>query len=316
MRQTVAIVGAGIAGLASAVSLERQGFQCLVLERSETRREGGTAIALWKNAWRALDYLGVGDELRNGNHPELDSVELCAAEGGILKRFSFDECNGGPHEFRGVYRGELLRALESKLEQTEIRYGVGVERVTTTETETGGVVLRTEGGEEMRCLAAVGSNGASSGLCGLPPTNYAGYRAIRGVANFEGEMPLPSSTVRQVLGRGMRAGMYPISDREVYWFVCFNGAEGDGPPMERALEAFRSWGHGVREVIEATAVEDMVASSIRDRWQSPLAPVGRGNLTLAGDALHPMVRPTPLRRPSSTQPDTQHPQPPPKPLSQ
>ncbi|WZN63626.1 monooxygenase [Chloropicon roscoffensis] len=289
LRQTVAIVGAGIAGLASAVSLERQGFQCLVLERSETRREGGTAIALWKNAWRALDYLGVGDELRNGNHPELDSVELCAAEGGILKRFSFDECNGGPHEFRGVFRGELLRALESKLEQTEIRYGVGVERVTTTETGTGGVVLRTEGGEEMRCLAAVGSNGASSGLCGLPPTNYAGYRAIRGVANFEGEMPLPSSTVRQVLGRGMRAGMYPISDREVYWFVCFNGAEGDGPPMERALEAFRSWGHGVREVIEATAVEDMVASSIRDRWQSPLAPVGRGNLTLAGDALHPMT---------------------------
>ena len=310
MRQTVAIVGAGIAGLASAVSLERQGFRCLVLERSETRREGGTAIALWKNAWRALDYLGVGDELRNGNHPELDSVELCAAEGGILKRFSFDECNGGPHEFRGVYRAELLRALESKLEQTEIRYGVGVERVTTTETETGGVVLRTESGEEMRCLAAVGSNGASSGLCGLPPTNYAGYRAIRGVANFEGEMPLPSSTVRQVLGRGMRAGMYPISDREVYWFVCFNGAEGDGPPMEGALEAFRSWGHGVREVIEATAVEDMVASSIRDRWQSPLAPVGRGNLTLAGDALHPMVRPTPLRRPSSTQPDTQHPHPP------
>ena len=39
LRQTVAIVGAGIAGLASAVSLERQGYQCLVLERSEDRRE-------------------------------------------------------------------------------------------------------------------------------------------------------------------------------------------------------------------------------------------------------------------------------------
>ena len=177
----------------------------------------------------------MGDELRKWEPTRSWTPwSFVPRRSGVLKRFSFDECNGGPHEFRGVFRKELLRALESKLEQTEIRYGVGVERVTTTETETGGVVLRTESGEEMRCLAAVGSNGASSGLCGLPPTNYAGYRAIRG-SPISREMPLPSSTVRsRCWAVGCAPAYLPISDREVYWFVCFNGAEGDGPPWRSA----------------------------------------------------------------------------------
>ena len=38
----------------------------------------------------------------------------------------------------------------------------------------------------------------------------------RGLATYEkGEMPVPMDTIRQVLGCGVRAGIYPISDTEV-----------------------------------------------------------------------------------------------------
>lgn len=42
----------------------------------------------------------------------------------------------------------------------------------------------------------------------------------RGVAEYDGPLPVASDTVRQILGNGVRAGMYPLSDRSVYWFVA------------------------------------------------------------------------------------------------
>ena len=59
----VVIVGAGIAGLATAVALKRVGVRALVLEKSEGLRATGAALTLQQNAWLALDALGVAHEL-------------------------------------------------------------------------------------------------------------------------------------------------------------------------------------------------------------------------------------------------------------
>ena len=61
--EEVVIVGAGIAGLASAVALKKVGIKALVLERSEGLRGTGTALGLWRNAWLALNELGVSHKL-------------------------------------------------------------------------------------------------------------------------------------------------------------------------------------------------------------------------------------------------------------
>lgn len=58
------IVGAGIGGLAAAIALRRRGWDVTVLERAPVLREVGAGISLWPNAIRALDLLGVGDQVR------------------------------------------------------------------------------------------------------------------------------------------------------------------------------------------------------------------------------------------------------------
>ena len=94
-KEQVVVVGAGIAGLATALSLHRfppkpqtlftinfcimvffffwwiheieifrLGVRSLVLEQSESLRVGGTSLTLFKNGWRVLDAMGVGDLLR------------------------------------------------------------------------------------------------------------------------------------------------------------------------------------------------------------------------------------------------------------
>ena len=43
------------------------------------------------------------------------SIELVRHSGRRLRRFSLGECDGGPHEFRGVRRANLLAALAAQL---------------------------------------------------------------------------------------------------------------------------------------------------------------------------------------------------------
>ncbi|KAL8150942.1 hypothetical protein V2J09_020750 [Rumex salicifolius] len=64
MKADVVIVGAGIAGLSTALGLHRLGVESLVLECWEDLRVTGFGFTAWSNAWKALDILGIGDPLR------------------------------------------------------------------------------------------------------------------------------------------------------------------------------------------------------------------------------------------------------------
>lgn len=69
IEEDVVIVGAGIAGLATALALQRVGVRTLVLERSHTLRAAGAALTLSQNAWIAIDALGIADKLTSVYSP-------------------------------------------------------------------------------------------------------------------------------------------------------------------------------------------------------------------------------------------------------
>ncbi len=62
MRSAV-VVGAGIAGLATAGALARTGWQVTLLERGDRLRGDSAALLLWPNGVRALHSLGLGGGL-------------------------------------------------------------------------------------------------------------------------------------------------------------------------------------------------------------------------------------------------------------
>ncbi|MGH3524462.1 MAG: FAD-dependent oxidoreductase, partial [Mycobacterium sp.] len=63
MAQRIVVVGAGIAGLATAVALHRRGHEVTVVE-ARTDTSTGAGISIWPNALAALDHIGVGDAVR------------------------------------------------------------------------------------------------------------------------------------------------------------------------------------------------------------------------------------------------------------
>src|SRR4051794_26259754 len=65
MNDRALVVGGGIAGLASAIALQRTGREVVVLERAPELRGIGAGISLWPNAVHALNRLGIGDAVES-----------------------------------------------------------------------------------------------------------------------------------------------------------------------------------------------------------------------------------------------------------
>ncbi|KAF3328182.1 zeaxanthin epoxidase [Carex littledalei] len=92
--EEIVIVGAGIAGLATALGLHRKGVKSLVLESSPTLRSTGFALGIWTNAWRALDALEIGNKARE-HHLLVERVTvLSPSSGATLGEIRLEEIEG------------------------------------------------------------------------------------------------------------------------------------------------------------------------------------------------------------------------------
>ncbi|NEC03892.1 FAD-dependent monooxygenase, partial [Streptomyces sp. SID7909] len=64
-KRRAVVIGSGIGGLTAALALHRSGWQVTVLERAGSLEPVGAGIGLAPNAQRALDVVGLGDEIRS-----------------------------------------------------------------------------------------------------------------------------------------------------------------------------------------------------------------------------------------------------------
>lgn len=62
----ILVAGGGIGGLATALALARSGQASIVLEQASRFGEIGAGIQLGPNAFHSFDYLGIGDQAREG----------------------------------------------------------------------------------------------------------------------------------------------------------------------------------------------------------------------------------------------------------
>ncbi|GAB2291916.1 hypothetical protein Dimus_026166 [Dionaea muscipula] len=119
----IVIVGAGIAGLATALGLYRLGLRSLVLESSDQLRVQGAAFNTWTNAWRALDALGVGDSLRQQHLRHQGLIVMSSELGVVTAEIPYtSKGESGEIEARCVKRKVLLETLARDLPAGMIRF--------------------------------------------------------------------------------------------------------------------------------------------------------------------------------------------------
>ncbi|CAM6026147.1 unnamed protein product [Sphagnum balticum] len=268
--ETVVIVGAGLAGLATALALHRVGVRAVVLEQAESLRTEGTSLTLFPNAWRVLDALGVAQELR----PQFINIM-------------------GPHEVRAVERKVLLETLAKPLPTGTIKFAAKVKKICKPRGPKGITEVELENGMIILTKVLVGCDGGNSVVAkwmGFSQPRPVGQVTIRGVSEYRNGHTF-DPVIHQIMGQGTRAGIVPVSQTKVYWFVLFKASPSvpkiisdPDKVKEEALNYMQGWPVDIQECIEMTPLSCFSRGVIWDRWSIPfMTPQQEMNgVTLAG----------------------------------
>nr|WP_040509275.1 FAD-dependent monooxygenase [Gordonia soli] len=276
----VAVVGAGVGGLALAGALRRSGAQVVVLERASEFAPVGSGLSLCGNGFRALDALSLGDRVRavTADAPPPGTAGGRRPDGSWLIRFSSE----ATARIRVVDRTELHTALLDGLADVEIRTGAQVVAADDT-----GVTLADD--ERVGNFdVVVGADGLRSrvraGWPADPGVTYAGYGAWRGITR----RPIPLTAGGETFGSGKRFGIAPLRDGRVYWFAAISTDRDARPDHTVLREAFAGWHAPVGELIDATDA-DAVSYLPIEYLAQPLPSYRQGTRVLLGDAAHAMT---------------------------
>ncbi|KAM1101086.1 hypothetical protein ACFX13_007612 [Malus domestica] len=299
--EDVVIVGAGIAGLATAVALKRAGVEALVLEKSDGLRATGAALTLFPNAWCALDALGVSQHLTSLYAP-IKKGYVTDIDTGEIQEVSFAASNGNdPVGPRSVNRKALLKTLADELPPNSIRFASKLTAIETQEHEGSSIsVIHMGDGTIIKAKILIGCDGIHSVVArwlGLAEPVYSGRWAVRGLAVFPEGHRLDYN-VQQYVGLNRRAGFVPLNDKEIYWFFGTSPAKGtdlgDEPEVIRQ-EVIENYAKDLPPIyLDIVQHSDLSTLSwaplmFRYPWNVVFGNLGKQNITVAGDAMHPMT---------------------------
>lgn len=180
------IIGGGIGGLASAIALGRIGWTVSIFEQASELREVGAGLAIWANAVRALEKLGVAAAVR-ALQPPMPSGGIYTWRGAPLITDESAALAQRIGEISVVlHRADLLAILRQNLPSGTLRLGQHCVRV---EQNAAGVTAHFADGSEAHGDLLIGCDGIRSvvraQLVGDGEPLYAGYTAYRSVTSFD-----------------------------------------------------------------------------------------------------------------------------------
>ncbi|MFF9815766.1 FAD-dependent monooxygenase [Streptomyces sp. NPDC014006] len=283
------VVGGGIGGLTAAVALHQRGVRVTVLERARSLEPVGAAISLAPNSLRALDVIGLGDEIRDLAAWQGDGG-LRTPSGRWLSRSDADATAtrfGGPLVL--LHRATLVDRLAALLPPGTVRTAAEA-AVTDPGDAHRPAVVRTAAGD-LEADLVVAADGIHSAVRRTlfpdhPGTVYSGFTTWRVV------IPLPGVAFasHETWGRGRIWGTHPLKDGRVYAYAAATTpAGGRAPDGERAelLRRFGDWHDPIPAVLAAVRPEDVLRHDVH-HIAEPLPAYHHGRVALLGDAAHAM----------------------------
>ncbi len=294
---SIAIIGAGIGGLALAAALRGQGMRVRIYEQAGGFGRVGAGIQMSPNAVRVLRALGLEGRVRatafappNWANRAWDTGEmLFDLELGAAAQARY----GAPYLL--MHRADLHEALLSAVDPSEIDFG---RRLVDLSQDDAAVSLLFADGSVAHADVVIGADGVHSRtrelLFGAQAPNLSGRVAYRATfpAALMGDHRVDGASTKY-WGPDRHIVIYPVNaaQDEIYFVTSVPepdwtreswSAEGDVGQLRAAFAGFHPQ---VQRVLAACPKVHKWAILERD----PMASWAVGRVALLGDACHPMT---------------------------
>ena len=272
----IAVIGAGVAGLAVARALAMRGARVQVLEQAEQIREFGAGLQISPNGFAVIKALGLADDiLRVGLASQ--AMELRTHRGGQVLRMELARA-GWSNPFVLIHRGNLIEVLAGGLADLGVTLTLGHKAQAA----------------EIDADLVIGADGVHSALRtelnGKAEPQFSGQCAWRCIVPDDGRADGPAES-HVYMGPGQHLVTYPLGD----------GRRNIVAVQERAEWAADGWSHRDHPAHLQTAFAGF-APQVRS-WLGlardvhlwglflyPVAPVWHDRArVLIGDAAHPTL---------------------------
>jgi 2-polyprenyl-6-methoxyphenol hydroxylase-like FAD-dependent oxidoreductase len=277
----IAIVGGGIGGLTTALTLREFGFESEVYEQAPALLDVGAAIAIWPNAMHVLERIKLTNMVRE-HSGAIEEINWLDRRGQLLNRALIRNAVA-------LHRADLQSILLHALPPGWIKLDHSLVSCRQTSEK---VVATFANGETIEADLLIGADGIHSDARSLIIKDgapiYRGYTVWRAIS-LAAPSPLPTGTAIEIHGRGLRFGIGPVGAGKIGWWAAANAPSPDHSSGEEArnklLHLFKDWYRPAVELIEATPSYSILTTPAFDR--EPTQTWGDKRITLLGDAIHP-----------------------------
>ena len=282
------ISGGGIAGLTTAIALQKEGYRIKIIEYSKELKEVGAGISLGANAWKGLTLLGVTDELEMKCN-RIKGTKILDQRGNTISKLNME----GFYDKYGVasyavHRADLVNTLFQYLQHDTVEFG---NKVVFHEQIEDSVKVYLEDGNVIKANALIGADGIHSSvrkkyLPKLVP-RYSGYTCWRAVVKIPNK-DFVIEDFTETWGAKGRFGIVPLKDNRIYWFACVNA-----PYQNKSVSTFttndlkrlfQDYHSPILDLIEETQDRELIRNDIIDL--KPLERFAFGRVLLIGDSAH------------------------------
>lgn len=285
-KPSVSIIGAGIAGLTSAIALQKIGIETEIFEAAPSILPLGAGLALGSNAMNGLNQLGLAEEVIHKGKL-LASFTISDQKGRLIIKKESEEINSkyGLGNF-AIHRADLHQVLLSKINPKLIHTG---KRALATIQQGTRVKVSFQDGSEHITGYLIVADGIHSAIRKhlLPATqpSYAGYTCWRAIID-QADFNLKDAC--ETWGSPGRFGFVPLANHQVYWFACINAPK-ESERMKKFKIAdlqhfFRDFHEPIPQLLKCTKDENLIWNDILDL--KPLHQYAFDKIVLIGDAAH------------------------------
>jgi 6-hydroxynicotinate 3-monooxygenase len=296
---SIAIIGAGIGGLAVAAALRGTGREVTVYEQAEAFGRVGAGIQQSPNAMKVHRGLGIEDRLRQTGFAPTSAISREASTGKITNDYPWGKAVearfGAP--YLTLHRADLHAALADIVPSRCVISGKTLVRVASEGLRSR---LAFADGSEVEADIVIGADGTHSmvrdHVCGPMPARFSGRLAYRATLPAELLRGVTIGTARtKWWGKDRHIVIYYVTAaRDEVYFTASLPARADATAQESwsakgdlggLRSAFLYFHSNVQKVLAAAPAVHKWAIYERD----PLPTWSRGRVVLIGDACHPMT---------------------------